>query len=221
MLKVTLPLRLHLSLVIVVGTALLQYNSWLCLGIYGAIALVWAVFLRVPIPQLAGILSIELIFLSFMALPMGWERASFLLLRSLICLVTMNSFLLTLPPHSFAIALKSLPVPAPIKANLLLAGQYLEILLDEVTRMQRSAQLRGLNGKAAWLRYTNAAMIGALYLRSLDRAERVYAAMVIRGYNGQLPVEAIFKPKERFLVLLACTLASGLTISSYNLVRVF
>ena len=28
-------------------------------------------------------------------------------------------------------------------------------------------------------------MIGALYLRSLDRAERVHAAMLIRGYQRQ------------------------------------
>ncbi len=217
MLKLTLPLRLHFSLVIVVGAALLQYNGWLCLGIYGAIALVWATFLRVPIPQLGGLIGTELIFLSFMALPLGWERASFLLVRSLVCLVTMNSFLLTLPPHSFGIALKSLPVPAAIKANLLLAGQYLEILLDEVTRMQRSAQLRGLNGTLGWLRYTSAAMIGALYLRSLDRAERVYAAMVMRGYNGQLPVDATFRPKERFALLLAWAIASGLTITSYKI----
>ncbi|MDB9375665.1 energy-coupling factor transporter transmembrane component T family protein [Nodularia sphaerocarpa] len=217
MLKLTLPLRLHLSLVIVVGAALLQSDAWLCLGIYGAIALVWAASLRVPIPQLGGLIGTELIFLSIMALPLGWERASFLLVRSLVCLVTMNSFLLTLPPHSFGIALKSLPVPAPIKANLLLAGQYLEILLDEVTRMQRSAQLRGLNGAVGWLRYTSAAMIGALYLRSLDRAERVYAAMVIRGYNGQLPVDATFRPKERFLLLVAWAIAACLTITSYKI----
>lgn len=217
MLKLALPLRLHLSLVIVVGSALLQYDAWLCLGIYGAIALFWAGFLRVPLPQLGGLIGTELIFLSFMALPLGWERASFLLVRSLVCLITMNSFLLTLPPHSFGIALKSLPVPLPIKANLLLAGQYLEILLDEVTRMQRSAQLRGLNGAVGWLRYTSAAMIGALYLRSLDRAERVYAAMVIRGYNGQLPVDATFRPKERFVLLVAWAIAAGLTLTSYTI----
>ncbi|MEA5580971.1 energy-coupling factor transporter transmembrane protein EcfT [Nodularia harveyana UHCC-0300] len=217
MLKLTLPLRLHFSLVIVVGAALLQYHAWLCLGIYGAIALCWGLILRVKLPKLAGLLGIELVFLSFMALPLGWERASFLLVRSLICLVTMNSFLLTLPPHSFGIALKTLPAPAPIKANLLLAGQYLEILLDEVTQMQRSAQLRGLNGGAAWLRYTSAAMIGALYLRSLDRAERVYTAMIIRGYDGQLPVDGTFKPKERFFLFLAWAIAISLTITSYQI----
>jgi len=217
MLKLALSLRLHLSLVIVIGAALLKYHAWYCLGVYGAIALLWVGLLRVQIRQLGGLLGTELIFLSLLALPLGWERASFLLVRSLICLLTMNSFLLTLPPHSFGIALKSLPVPAPLKENLLLAGQYMEILLSEVTRMQRSAQLRGLNGTAGWLRYASAAMIGALYLRSLDRAERVYAAMVTRGYNGQLPIDSSFRPKERLILLAAWAIAACLTITSYRI----
>ncbi|MBW4671045.1 MAG: energy-coupling factor transporter transmembrane protein EcfT [Cyanomargarita calcarea GSE-NOS-MK-12-04C] len=217
MLKICLPLRLQLSLIIVVGAALLKQNSWYCLGVYGAIAFFWAFFiLRVPVRKLTGLLGAELIFLSLLALPLGWERASFLLVRSLICLITMNSFLLTLPPHSFGIALKGLPLPAGLKESLLLAGQYLEILLAEVTQMQRSAQLRGLNGTTGWLRYASASMIGALYLRSLDRAERVYAAMIARGYNGMLPVDSTLRPKERFIVLLGCAIALTLTITSYT-----
>jgi cobalt/nickel transport system permease protein len=215
MLKFALPLRLHLSLVIVVGAALLKYHAWPWLGVYAAIALLWASMLRVPLRRLAGLLGTELIFLSLLALPLGWERASFLLLRSLVCLIAMNSFLLTLAPHSFGIALKSLPVPAAIKENLLLAGQYMEILVDEVTQMIRSAQLRGLTGTSGWLRYASAAMIGSLYLRSLDRAERVYAAMVTRGYQGQLLVDASFRPKERFALLITWAIAICFTLSSY------
>lgn len=217
MLKLSLPLRLQLSLVVVVGAALLKHHAWYCLSVYGAIALLWVWLLRVPISRLGGLLGTELIFLSLLALPLGWERASFLLVRSLVCLVTMNSFLLTLPPHSFGIALKGLPVPAPLKENLLLTGQYMEILLSEVTRMQRSAQLRGLNGTAGWLRYASAAMIGALYLRSLERAERVYAAMVTRGYNGQLPIDSPLRPKERFAILAAWAIAACVTLTSYRI----
>jgi cobalt/nickel transport system permease protein len=127
----------------------------------------------------------------------------------------MNSFLLTLPPHSFGIALKGLPLPAPLKENLLLAGQYLEILLSELARMQRSAQLRGLNGAGGWLRYASAAMIGSLYLRTLDRAERVYGAMITRGYNGQLPIDSTLNPKERFTLILVVIIAACITVSSY------
>jgi cobalt/nickel transport system permease protein len=215
MMQISLPLRLQLSLIIVIGTAFLKYHTWSNLLVYGAIALVWIYLLQVPLPKLGGLLGTELIFLSLVALPLGWERASFLLVRSLICLIVMNGFLLTLPPHSLGIALKSLPMPAPLKENLILAGQYLEILLLEVTRMQRSAQLRGLNGTAGWLRYASASMIGALYLRTLDRAERVYGAMVARGYNGQLPLDSPPKPKERFILLIAGVIAACLTLSSY------
>ena len=215
MMQISLPLRLQLSLIIVIGTAFLKYHTWSNLLVYGAITLFWIYLLQVPLPKLGGLLGTELIFLSLVALPLGWERASFLLVRSLICLIVMNGFLLTLPPHSLGIALKSLPIPAPLKENLILAGQYLEILLLEVTRMQRSAQLRGLNGTAGWLRYASASMIGALYLRTLDRAERVYGAMVARGYNGQLPLDSPPKPKERFILLIAGVTATCLTLSSY------
>ncbi|MDJ0737729.1 MAG: energy-coupling factor transporter transmembrane protein EcfT [Nostocaceae cyanobacterium] len=211
----SLALRLHLSLVVVIGAALLKYHAWTYLGVYGAIALMWAIFLRVPIGRLTGLLGAELVFLSLVALPLGWEKASFLLVRSLICLVVMNSFLLTLPPHSFGIALKSLPLPKALKQSLLLAGQYLEILLAEIQRMQRAAQLRGLAGTGGWLRYASAAMIGSLYLRSLDRAERVYAAMVVRGYTGELPIDSPLRAKHCLAVVIVSAIATTLTVASY------
>lgn len=213
--KFSLPLRLHLSLIVVVGAALLKYYSWLHLGIYVAIALVWATILRAPVRNLTRLLGVELIFLAFLALPMGWEKASFLLVRSLVCLVVMNSFVLTLPPHSFGIALKSLPLPAPFKESLLLAGQYIEILVSEVQRMQRAAQLRGLGGTAGWLRYASSAMIGSLYLRSLNRAERVYAAMVVRGYQGSLPMDSPLKTQDYFIILGVGATILSITVASY------
>ncbi|TAE57495.1 MAG: energy-coupling factor transporter transmembrane protein EcfT [Nostocales cyanobacterium] len=215
MFNISLPLRLQISLVIVIGAAFLKHYAWYNLLVYGAIALMWMVILQVSIRKLSGLLGAELIFLSLVALPLGWEKASFLMVRSLICLIVMNSFLLTLPPHSFGIALKGLPLPAPLKENLLLAGQYLEILLSEITRMQRSAQLRGLNGAGGWLRYASAAMIGALYIRTLERAERVYGAMVTRGYNGQLPIDATLNPKERFTLITVAITTTCITASSY------
>lgn len=215
MLEISLSLRLQLSLIIVIGAACLKHHSWSNLLVYAAIALFWVFIFQVDLRKLGSLLGGELIFLSLVALPLGWEKASFLLVRSLICLIVMNSFLLTLPPHSFGIALKGLPLPAPLKENLLLAGQYLEILLSEVNRMQRSAQLRGLNGAGGWLRYASTAMIGSLYLRTLDRAERVYAAMITRGYNGQIPIDSTLNPKEHFTLITVAIIAICITLSSY------
>jgi cobalt/nickel transport system permease protein len=217
MFNISIALRLQLSLIVVIGTAFLKKGAWTCLAIYGAIALFSSVIQRVPLRRLTGLLGTELIFLLLTALPLGWEKASFLLARSVVCLLTMNTFLLTLPKHSFGIALKSLPLPRGLKESLLLAGQYLEILLDEVKRMQKGAQLRGLSGTAVWLRYASASMIGSLYIRSLERAERVYAAMVARGYNGQLPQESTLTNKELTLLIIAVVISTCVTTASYLL----
>src|SRR5512136_730404 len=101
--KLSIPFRLRLSLIIVIGAALLKTGAWTALSAYGAVALLWAAALRTPVRSLFQLLGAELILLSLIALPLGWERASFLLLRSLVCLLTMNSFLLSLPPHTFGI----------------------------------------------------------------------------------------------------------------------
>ncbi|OCR01196.1 cobalt transporter [Oscillatoriales cyanobacterium USR001] len=215
MLKLSIAFRLRLSLAIAIGSALLQTGAWLELGIYGAIACLWSLALKTPKNLLTKLLGAELICLSLLALPLGWERAIFLLIRSLICLLAMNSFLLTLPPHSFGVALSSLPLPTGIKEIVLLAGQYLEILLSEVTKMQRAAKCRGLSGSSGWLRYASAAMIGSLYLRSFDRAERVYGAMVIRGYQGRFPGESKLSSQERLGFLVAISIATIITLTSY------
>ncbi|HIK27835.1 MAG: CbiQ family ECF transporter T component [Oscillatoriaceae bacterium SKW80] len=213
--KFSITLRLRLSLVIVIGTALLKVGTWVNLSVYGAIALLWALWLRVRFRPLVQLLGAELLLLTLMALPLGWERASFLLARSLVCLLTMNSFLLSLPPHSRTLALKGLPLPAPLQEILLLATQYLEILLSEITQMQRAAKLRGLGGSAGWLRYISAATIGSLYIRTLHRAERVYSAMVVRGYQGKLPVDTKLTPKETIALTATALVATAVTLSSY------
>lgn len=212
----SITLRLRLALILTIGAACLKLGAWSVLGVYGVLALGWIGLLRVPGRSLSGLVGAELLFLSLTALPHGWERASFLMARSLVCLLFMNGLLLSLPPHSLAIALKSLPLPAALQETALLAGQYIEILVDEVRRMQRSAACRGLSGPGGWLRYVSAASIGALYVRSLDRAERVYNAMMARGYNGTLPLFSHPSPHQGAWLGTAALVAASLAIASYR-----
>lgn len=213
--KFSIPARLRIALIFTIGTALLKLGAWAWLGVYGAIALGWAISLRVKVRSLLSLLGAELVLLTIIALPLGWEKASFLLLRSLVCLLFVNSFLLSLPPHSFGIALKGLPLPAGLQENVILAAQYLELLLGEVQQMQRAAQCRGLKGTAGWLRYVSAATIGSLYIRTLDRAERVYGAMLARGYRGELPVSVKSTLRENVTLAIAAIVSCGLTFASY------
>jgi len=65
--------------------------------------------------------------------------------------------------------------------------RYSFILIDEVYRMKRAKDSRSFGGR--WLRQTEVIghMIGTLFLRSYHRGERVYLAMLSRGYQGTMP----------------------------------
>ncbi|MFN2107266.1 MAG: cobalt ECF transporter T component CbiQ [Candidatus Promineifilaceae bacterium] len=90
-------------------------------------------------------------------------------------------------------ALRHLYVPAILVAILAFMYRYLFVLVDETTRLMRaraarSAQLPGLNsGRSLWWRASVAgSMVGQLFNRSLARSDRVYQAMLARGYQGDL-----------------------------------
>ncbi len=63
--------------------------------------------------------------------------------------------------------------------------RYLFVLADEVIKMKRARDSRCFGGKWLWHAKTIGHMIGSLFLRSYERAERVYIAMISRGYEGE------------------------------------
>ncbi len=63
--------------------------------------------------------------------------------------------------------------------------RYIFVLIDEAMRMQRARDSRNFSGRWLWKVRTIGNMIGTLFLRSYERGERVYTAMVARGFEGQ------------------------------------
>ena len=90
-------------------------------------------------------------------------------------------------------ALRHLKVPAILVAILAFMYRYLFVLADEAGRLlrarsARSAQLPGSSASPslAWRAAVAGGMVGQLFARSLARSDRVYAAMLARGYQGEL-----------------------------------
>jgi cobalt/nickel transport system permease protein len=90
-------------------------------------------------------------------------------------------------------ALRHLKVPAIFVSILAFMYRYLFVLADEVARLlraraARSAQLPGQPaGRSLRWRATIAGhMVGQLLVRSMARSDRVYQAMLARGYRGEL-----------------------------------
>jgi cobalt/nickel transport system permease protein len=65
--------------------------------------------------------------------------------------------------------------------------RYIDVLADEARRMRVARLSRGYDPRFLWQVKAFAIGVGALFLRAFERGERVYLAMVSRGYTGRLP----------------------------------
>lgn len=90
-------------------------------------------------------------------------------------------------------ALTHLRVPAVITMIISFLYRYLFVLTDEVMRMMRARQSRSAaaagvrsGGSVAWRARSAGNMAGQLFLRSYERSDRIYNAMLSRGYRGEL-----------------------------------
>lgn len=63
--------------------------------------------------------------------------------------------------------------------------RYIFVLTEEALRMKRALEARGYRGTLIWHARTIGQMIGTLFLRSYERGERVYQAMIARGFEGR------------------------------------
>lgn len=100
---------------------------------------------------------------------------------------------LTTPFPDILHALGHLKVPAILVAILAFMYRYLFVLADETQRLlraraARSAALPGrpAGGSLRWRARVAGSMVGQLMGRSFDRSERIYQAMLARGYRGEL-----------------------------------
>src|SRR6266498_522530 len=90
-------------------------------------------------------------------------------------------------------ALTHLRVPGIITLIISFLYRYLFVLADEVMRMLRARQARSASavgvrsgGSIAWRAQIAGHMAGQLFLRSYERSDRIYNAMLSRGYKGEL-----------------------------------
>lgn len=104
-------------------------------------------------------------------------------LKSNLCVFTMLLLTWTTPFHDILQELRRLRLPAVMLTTLALMYRYLPVLAEESKRMERARASRTFSPRRrlAWQNLTT--IIGQLFIRSADRAERIYLAMCARGWK--------------------------------------
>ncbi|MBI2424352.1 MAG: energy-coupling factor transporter transmembrane protein EcfT [Candidatus Hydrogenedentes bacterium] len=118
----------------------------------------------------------------------GLYRALVLSLKANALLFVVTSLVSTIEVTRFGASLESMGMPVKLTRLLLFAARYLEIISLEYTALRRTLLVRGF--KMAFTRHglrTVGYLLGMLFVRSFERAERITAAMKCRGFDGHFP----------------------------------
>ncbi len=116
----------------------------------------------------------------------GWASFASIVLKFTL---TVSAALVLIATTSFpgvCQALRRIGFPALFISQLLFLYRYLFVLLEETMRVVRARDLRSFGGKGMGPRAL-ARVAGTLFLRTMERAERIYRAMLSRGFRGELP----------------------------------
>jgi len=92
------------------------------------------------------------------------------------------------------VAMRALHVPRLMVSIFGLMWRYLFVLVDEASRLMRARLARSgqseklgikTGGSITWRARVTGGMAGSLFLRAFERSDRIYMAMVSRGYDGE------------------------------------
>ncbi len=207
--------RLLLTLGFIVVVTALPDGAWVEMALLASSLLVVAVITRTDWASLLRRVVLLLPFAALAALSLpfttagetllrvgplrltdrGMLRFAALIGRTLLSITAASLLVRQTPMPQLFQALQSLGVPRLLVAIAASAYRYSFILAEEAARMDRARRSRSADlpcGRGRGLRWLwwrawgLGGMIGMLFLRSYERSERIYLAMVARGYAGTL-----------------------------------
>ncbi len=113
----------------------------------------------------------------------GLDRFASLSLKALVSFFATIALVATTPFGELMKAAGKLGLPSRMVVVLSFMYRYLFLIIDETSHMLLARTLRGGGGRA--LLRASGGIVGALLVRSFEHADRLYFAMLLRGYDGK------------------------------------
>ncbi len=148
----------------------------------------------------------------------GLDKALMLLFRVVASVLGVITLMATTRFNDLMKALGDLRIPAVILQMVALTIRYIYVAVDELKRMKRARKSRGFSlGQNIWHTRTVttlAQMVGVMFIRSYERGDRVYVAMLSRGFTGKTKTisDLVIHPRDYLLAAVICLLAAALLL---------
>jgi cobalt/nickel transport system permease protein len=229
--------KIAASLLFVLAVVATPREAVWAYGLYALLLLGLARVGRVPLAFLARRLVIEVPFLAFavllpvvgqgervevLGLPLATEglwAAWNILVKGTLGVTATVLVAATTPVPELLRGLERLRLPRAFTTVAGFMVRYADVIADELRRMRVARLSRGYDPRWIWQAKAVAATAGALFIRSYERGERVYLAMVSRGYAGSMPVlEDLAASRRQWLAALAVPATAALVaVSAWGL----
>ncbi|WP_300462446.1 cobalt ECF transporter T component CbiQ [Desulfobacula sp.] len=135
-------------------------------------------------------------------------------IKSITILLIFTALIATMTIASLGNGLHRIHVPDKMVFLLLMSYRYISVIESEYKRLLRAAKFRGFTPKTNLHSYkTYAYLAGMLFVRASVRAERVYQAMLCRGFNQKFHTLDVY-PSNR----LNSKFLTGISVASLSLV---
>lgn len=202
----------------VLAIALTPNGHWWTWGVYALATFCWMVLSKITWPVLLKRVAIEFSFIGTVLLGTLFQRGGEVLWqwgwlqvtetglvvlgsvasKAILCLLLLNLLTLTTSVPALLQALVQLRVPPLLVAILASMYRYIGVLIDEFSAMRQAATSRNLMvSSRRRQRGILGNVFGSLFIRTLDRGDRIHQAMVARGYTGlprhRNPVQASWR----------------------------
>lgn len=181
-------LKLTAGLIMLLAAILLPGSRMFPFAVLAIILVSLAFFSRIP-PRflITRLLMLEPFALGLAVLslfqPNGVNVFLLILIRSTLCLFTIILLSNTTSFDDILRVMKRWHVPGLMVTTLALMYRYLFVLIDELERMRRARAARTFRSNRWKTWQVLATIAGQLFIRSTERAERIYAAMCARGWK--------------------------------------
>jgi len=156
----------------------------------------------------------------------GLERFISIALKSWISVQAAIVLATATPFPDLLIAMRAIKIPRLLVAIVGLMWRYLFVFADEALRLIRARAARSghsdrpelKSGGSLWWRARIAGgMAGSLFLRAFERSDRIYTAMLARGYDGEVRAAPIprLTPINWLVLIFTLTLFCALLALAY------
>jgi cobalt/nickel transport system permease protein len=176
------------TLSIISATVTVNFSHGWFFVIVGAALLIISSLTTIPWKFVLGrLILLEPFALGIAVMALFQENGAFIffsiLTKSTLCLLTVILLSNTTPFSNLLSTLKRFGVPKLFITILALMYRYLFVLIDEAERLSRARSSRTFSDARIRKWSSMASLVGQLFVRSTERAERIYAAMSARGWK--------------------------------------